>query len=246
MLTWWNSLEFISALAMATRWLIAVLSIFALVLGARQATLQKETSGGKTAQRATSQTGRPTDRARAATGATAKTPARAAAQNSEVIKLPNGQTRRGPTLSGIPTLSTRELSLATQFLNSGDYAQALKHIQNTVDLEEKSREGAIVVAHGLPWPKMYSLATIIAQKVNNDELANSYAERSTKGGAAENFALYSTTLFKLGRQDEAQKSLKMAVNLSQNKEQFSDLVAKIGLPKTAPRNQPRNAPRDNG
>lgn len=157
-------------------------------------------------------------------------------RTSGIEKLPDGRTKFGYMVSGTPSVVIQEHNTAATYFESGDYNSALVHSQNAIKAYEDSQkvDVGIIVGGALTQEsvsKMYYLGALIAQRLGKDDLAYQYAKKAldTNPSLPINNAELASTLYNLGKYQEALGYIETALKDEPNNSEFLDLKKMILL-----------------
>lgn len=153
-------------------------------------------------------------------------------RTSGLQKLPDGRTLFGHIISGNPTIVIQEHAVAQTLLAAGDYKPALEYSQRAIKAYEDTKQVSAGIRSGDLTPenvgKLYRLAAIIAQRLQKKDLAHKYAAKATEiQPSSEHQAILATTLFNIGKVDEAIVAISKAVEAEPSNEEYRRLKDKI-------------------
>ena len=158
-------------------------------------------------------------------------------RTSGIQKLPDGRTLFAKMISGDPNVVIDEHNVAIQASNAGNLAESLKHSQAAIEAYEQAKQKIVEARAGISMGggldsenagKLYWLAAITAQQMQKNNIANEYAEKMVQINPSPlNKALLATTLFNLGRREEALKVIQEAIDSEPNNTKILEVKNKI-------------------
>lgn len=160
-------------------------------------------------------------------------------RTSGIRKLPDGRTKFGGVIAGIPSIVQQEYDIAVEKYNSpdyksGDYIAALNHIQIAIKAYEDSKkeETGATLYEGSLKPEGVSLLYIAgarsAQRLGNYSLAYQYAKTALNAyDTPSNNADVASTLYNLGNYTDALNYSKKALQAEPNDSFFINLNKEI-------------------
>jgi tetratricopeptide (TPR) repeat protein len=149
-------------------------------------------------------------------------------RTSGLQKLPDGRTLFGHLISGNPTIVIQEHEAARTRFAAGDYKAALEYSQRAIKSYEDTKQVPATISTGDLTPetvgKLYQLGAVIAQRLQKNELANEYAAKADEvHPSPERQAILATTLFNIGKIDEAIATISKAVEAEPSNEEYRRL-----------------------
>jgi tetratricopeptide (TPR) repeat protein len=155
-------------------------------------------------------------------------------RTSGIEKLPDGRTRLGTLITGAPTIVLSEHKAAVDEWGHGKLEAAFQHSQNAIKAYEDSKVGTAGVESGKlsheDAAKLYYVGAAVAQLQKKIELANTFAEKAAKlNPSVLDKALYSTTLFNVGRPNEAREIVRELLATNPNDPMLKEVAKQVGL-----------------
>ena len=157
-------------------------------------------------------------------------------KTSGIQRLPDGRTLVGKIVSGDPTVIIEEHNAAIQASDAKNFEESLKRSQMAIEAYEQTKE-VLNAAHGTVTvgdlgneniAKLYWLATLTSQQMLKNDIAYSYAQRMIQANPTPlNKALYATTLFNLGKRQEALDIVREAATTEPNNPKITEIKNKI-------------------
>ncbi len=149
-------------------------------------------------------------------------------KTSGIEKLPDGRTKIGTLASGQPRIVIEEHEAASHFFNQHNFTEALKHSQNAINAYEETKKINISLSTGsltnLGIAMLHRLAALSAQRLEKRQLAYQYAQKSVDAkNSPQNIALLSTTLFNLGKAEEAMLHIEKALEIEPENHEYIKL-----------------------
>ncbi len=149
-------------------------------------------------------------------------------RTSGLQKLPDGRTLFGSLISGNPTIVIQEHEAAATLFSAGDYKTALEHSQRAIKAYEDAKQIPASMSTGDLGPedvsKLYYLAALISQKLQNKELVYKYAVKAAEiQPSSEHQVFLATALFNIGRVDEAIAVISKAVEMEPSNGEYRRL-----------------------
>jgi tetratricopeptide (TPR) repeat protein len=157
-------------------------------------------------------------------------------KTSGIQRLPDGRTLVGKIVSGDPIVIIKEQNAAIQASDAKNFEESLKHSQVAIEAYEQTKEVLRTVQAAMTVgdlgnenvAKLYWLATLTAQQMHKNDIAFNYAEKMIQANPAPlNKALYATTLFNLGKRQEALDIVREAATAEPNNPKITEIKNKI-------------------
>jgi len=157
-------------------------------------------------------------------------------RTSGIEKLPDGRTLFGKIVSGAPTIIIDEHNVAIKASNEKNFKESLKHSQTAIGIYEQTKEKVNEAQPKMTSgdlgnenaSKLYWLATLTAQQMHKNDIANEYAEKMVQINPSPlNKALLATTLFNLNKHKEAWDVIQEAVDADPNNQKILEVKDKI-------------------
>lgn len=157
-------------------------------------------------------------------------------RTSGIQKLPDGRTLFGKIVSGDPALIIQEHNAAIQASNAGNHEESLKHSQVAINAYEETKKKIdeaqpIMTSGNLEGEnagKLYWLATITAQQIRKSDVAHEYAKKMIEVNPSPlNKSLYATTLFNLGKRQEALEIVREVATSEPNNPKIIEIKNKL-------------------
>lgn len=160
-----------------------------------------------------------------------------AERTSEVVRLPDGRTKFGNIITGVPSVLKEEFEKGISAYQKKDNPVAFKHFSECISIFEETEKtkGKVTMTSGGATPdsvaNIYALGAEVCQRLDKHDLALQHAQKAVgtiSNGARK--ALLVTCLMNAGKTSEATTLIKETLEEDNDEsKKFKKLLVRIGV-----------------